>query len=127
VARRRELVEMIAAEHNRLGSTPTLLHKEITAHIRWLENRLKERDRDLGRMPRNSPMWCAREKLLRTVPGVGRVLCATLLADLPELGQLRRQQIAKLAGVAPLNRDSGALRGRRTVSDDALPVVDQRL
>jgi len=115
VARRRELVEMITAERNRLGAAPKVLHKEITAHIRWLEGRLKERDRDLGRMLRSSPIWRAREDLLRAVPGVGPVLCATLQADLPELGALSRHEIAKLAGVAPLNRDSGPMRGRRTV------------
>jgi len=115
VARRRELVEMLTAERNRLGSTPKLLHKEITAHIGWLEGRLKERDRDLDRMLRSSPLWREREDLLRAVPGVGPVLCATLLADLPELGALSRHQIASLVGVAPLNRDSGSMRGRRTV------------
>jgi transposase len=115
VARRRELVEMITAERNRLGSAPKLLRKEITAHIRWLEGRLKERDRDLDRVLRSSPLWRERENLLRTVPGVGPVLCATLLADLPELGALSRREIAKLVGVAPLNRDSGSMRGRRTV------------
>jgi transposase len=115
VARRRELVEMTTAERNRLGSAPKLLRKEITAHIRWLEGRLKERDRDLDRMLRSSPLWREREDLLRAVPGVGPVLCATLLADLPELGALSRREIAKLVGVAPLNRDSGSMRGRRTV------------
>jgi len=115
VARRRELVEMITAERNRLGSAPKLLRKEIAAHIRWLEGRLKERDRDLDRMLRSSPLWREREDLLRAVPGVGPVLCATLLADLPELGALSRREIAKLVGVAPLNRDSGTMRGRRTV------------
>jgi len=115
VARRRELVEMITAERNRLGRAPKLLRKEIAAHIRWLEGRLKERDRDLDRMLRSSPLWREREDLLRAVPGVGPVLCATLLADLPELGALSRREIAKLVGVAPLNRDSGTLRGRRTV------------
>jgi len=115
VARRRELVEMITAERNRLGSAPQLLRKEISAHIRWLESRLKERDRDLGRMLRSLPLWREREDLLRAVPGVGPVLCATLLADLPELGALSRHQIAKLVGVAPLNCDSGTMRGRRTV------------
>src|SRR5216684_4656376 len=115
VARRRELVEMITAERNRLGTAAKVLRKEITAHIRWLEGRLKERDRELGRMLRSSPLWREREDLLRAVPGVGPVLCATLQANLPELGQLSRHQIAKLVGVAPLNRDSGAMRGRRTV------------
>ena len=115
VARRRELVEMITAERNRLGSAPKVLRKEITAHLRWLEGRLKERDRDLDRMLRSSPLWREREDLLRAVPGVGPVLCAILLADLPELGALSRREIAKLVGVAPLNRDSGSMRGRRTV------------
>jgi transposase len=115
VARRRELVEMITAERNRLGRAPKLLHKEIRAHLRWLEGRLKDRDRDLDRMLRNSPLWREREDLLRAVPGVGPVLCATLLADLPELGTLSRHQIAKLVGVAPLNCDSGTMRGRRAV------------
>jgi transposase len=115
VARRRELVEMITAERNRLGSAPKVLCKEIKAHIRWLEGRLKERDRDLDRMMRSSPLWRERENLLRAVPGVGPVLCAMLLADLPELGALSRREIAKLVGVAPLNRDSGSMRGRRTV------------
>jgi transposase len=115
VARRRELVEMITAERNRLDRAPRLLHKEISAHIRWLEGRLKDRDRDLDRMLRSSPLWREREDLLRAVPGVGPVLCATLLADLPELGTLSRHQIAKLVGVAPLNCDSGTMRGRRAV------------
>ena len=115
VARRRELVEMITAERNRLDRAPKLLHKEISAHIRWLESRLKDRDRDLDRMLRSSPLWREREDLLRAVPGVGPVLCATLLADLPELGTLSRHQIAKLVGVAPLNCDSGTMRGRRAV------------
>lgn len=115
VARRRELVEMITAERNRLDRAPKLLHKEISAHIRWLEGRLKDRDRDLDRMLRSSPLWREREDLLRAVPGVGPVLCATLLADLPELGALSRHQIAKLVGVAPLNCDSGTMRGRRAV------------
>ena len=115
VARRRDLVEMLTAERNRLGSAPKLLHPEITAHIRWLEQRLKERDGELDRRLRNSPLWREREDLLRGVPGVGPVLCATLLAELPELGRLGRRAIAKLVGVAPLNHDSGTLRGKRMV------------
>ncbi len=115
VTRRRELVEMLTAERNRLGSVPRELHREIRAHIRWLEARLKERDRDLDRMLRNSPLWREQEDLLRSVPGVGPVLCATLLAGLPELGRLNRREFAALVGVAPLNHDSGTLRGRRTV------------
>ena len=115
VTRRRELVEMLTAERNRLGSVPRELHREIRAHIRWLEARLKERDRDLDCMLCNSPLWREREDLLRSVPGVGPVLCATLLAGLPELGRLNRREIAALVGVAPLNHDSGTLRHRRRV------------
>ena len=115
VARRRDLVEMLTAERNRLSAAPKLLHQELAAHIRWLEARLEQRDGDLDRMLRASPLWREREDLLRAVPGVGRVLCTTLLAELPELGRLSRREIAKLVGVAPLNRDSGAMRGRRTV------------
>jgi len=111
VARRRELVEMITAERNRLSRAPKVLCREITAHIRWLERRVMERDEDLDRMLRRSPLWREKETLLRAVPGVGPLLCATLLAELPELGRLDRRAIAKLVGVAPLNRDSGTLRG----------------
>lgn len=84
ITRRRELVEMLTAERNRLGSVPRELHREICAHLRWLEARLKERNRDLDRMLRNSPLWREQEDLLRSVPGVGPVLCATLLAGLPK-------------------------------------------
>jgi transposase len=122
VARRRDLVEMLTAERHRLGSAPKVLHREITAHIRWLEARLKERDRDLDRKLRGSPLWQEKEDLLRGVPGVGPVLCATLLAELPELGRLDRREVAKLAGVAPLNHDSGRLRGQRTVWGGRAPV-----
>ena len=115
VARRRQLVEMLTAERNRLGSAPNVLRKELAAHIRWLEARLTERERELDRTLRNSPLWREREDLLRAVPGVGPVLCATLLADLPELGRLTRRESAALAGVAPINRDRGTMRGRRTV------------
>ena len=115
ITRRRELVEMLTAERNRLGSVLRELHREIRAHSRLLEARLKERNRDLDRMLRNSPLWREQEDLLRSVPGVGPVLCAILLAGLPELGRLNRREIAALVGVAPLNHDSGTLRGRRTV------------
>ena len=122
VARRRDLVEMLTAERHRLGSAPKVLHREITAHIRWLEARLKERDRDLDRKLRGSPLGQEKEDLLRGVPGVGPVLCATLLAELPELGRLDRREVAKLAGVAPLNHDSGRLRGQRTGWGGRAPV-----
>jgi len=115
VSRRRELVEMLTAERNRLLSAPSVLRKRIARHITWLERELKQADRDLDQALRNSPLWREQEDLLRGVPGVGPVLCATLIASLPELGRLNRREIAALAGVAPLNRDSGTLRGRRMV------------
>jgi transposase len=106
---------MITAERNRLTRAPKVLRKEITAHIRWLEQRLTVCDQDLDRMLRSSPLWREPENLLRAVPGIGPALCATLLAELLELGRLGRREIAKLVGVAPLNRDSGTLRGKRRV------------
>lgn len=116
VTRRRQLVEMLTAERNRLGSAPRVLRAEIQAHITWLTRRLARLDTDLGQAIRTSPVWRVQDDLLRSVPGVGPVLSATLLASLPELGTLNRKAIAALVGVAPLNRDSGTRQGRRRVS-----------
>jgi transposase len=115
VTRRRQLVEMLTAERNRLAQAPRALRAEIQAHITWLQRRLGRLDDDLNEAIRTSPAWRAQDDLLQSVPGVGPVLSATLLASLPELGRLDRKAIAALVGVAPLNRDSGALRGRRMV------------
>jgi transposase len=119
LARRRQLLEMRTAEHNRLalaiGAVRRPAKKSLRAHIAYLERELRITDTELGRMVRGSPAWRERDDLLQSAPGVGPVLSMTLLADLPELGTLTRKQIAKLAGVAPLNRDSGTLRGRRSV------------
>ena len=114
MARRRQLVEMLVAEQNRLQQAPAVLHHQLRGHIDYLRKDLHRLTRDLDRMLRGSPLWREQENLLRGVPGVGPVLCATLLAELPELGRLSRAEIAKLAGVAPLARDSGTLRGQRT-------------
>ncbi|HEX2065794.1 MAG TPA: IS110 family transposase [Candidatus Thermoplasmatota archaeon] len=113
LTRRRQLVEMLTAERNRLRSTPQGLRGRVQEHIRWLERHLAELDRELDQAVRASPAWRAKELLLRSVPGVGPVLTLTLLAQLPELGTLNRKQIAALVGVAPLNRDSGTRRGQR--------------
>lgn len=116
LTRRQELVEMITAEKNRLGTAFSQAVREgIQAHVDWLQHQLKELDQELGQKVRESPIWREKEDLLRSVPGVGPVLSLTLLAELPELGALERRQIAALVGVAPFNRDSGTLRGRRTV------------
>ena len=115
LARRRQLLEMRTAEQNRLGMALPPVRKGIRAHIAWLERHLAQTDDDLARAIRESPVWRERDDLLRSTPGVGPVLARTLLASLPELGTLNRKQIAALVGVAPLNRDSGTLRGRRSV------------
>ena len=115
VARRRQLVEMITAEKNRLGRATPLVRPQLQGHIRWLEGSLRELDKDLGDYIRSTPIWRAKDKTLRSVPAVGPVLTMTLLANLPELGVLNRGEISALAGVAPFNRDSGTLRGKRTV------------
>jgi transposase len=115
LARRRQLIEMLTAEKNRLGPAPPPVRKGIRAHIAWLARQLARTDDDLASAIRESPVWRAKDDVLRSTPGVGPVLATTLVANLPELGTLSRQQIAALVGVAPLNRDSGTLRGRRRV------------
>jgi transposase len=115
LTRRRQLVEMLTVEKNRLLSAPPAIRKSLRTQIAWLERELQHTDTDLADAIRQSPVWREKDELLRSVPGVGPVLTSTLLANLPELGTLTSKQIAALVGVAPLNRDSGTLRGRRTV------------
>jgi len=115
VGRRRQVIDMITAEKNRLGLALPAVRKNIEEHIRWLERQLERVDTDLDRRIRKSPVWMAKHNLLRDVPGVGPNLARTLIAELPELGQLSHKQIAALVGVAPLARDSGLFRGKRMV------------
>ena len=115
VARRRQLVEMITAEKNRMRTATARIRPKVQEHIRWLEQNLKGLDQELGDFIRSSPMWKDKDELLRSTPGVGPVLSMTLLSELPELGALNRGEIAALVGVAPFNRDSGTLRGKRKV------------
>jgi len=114
-ARRTQLLEMITAETNRLRGVPTALRRRIEAHIAWLKQELADTDRELKDMIEKDPIWREKDSLLQSTPGVGPTLSATLIAQLPELGILDRRQIAALVGVAPLNRDSGMMHGRRTV------------
>jgi transposase len=115
VARRRQLLEMRVAEQNRSRGVPPRIRAQIREHITWLNRCLADLDRELGQLVRSSPVWRERVDLLRSTPGVGPVLSATMLADLPELGTLSHKQIAALVGLAPLNQDSGKKRGKRVV------------
>ena len=115
LGRRQQLIVMRTAEQNRLAGTNAYLTKDIEAHITWLNERLAPLDNDLETLLRASPVWRGNDDLLQSAPGIGPVCARTLLLELPELGTLTRQQIASLVGVAPLNCDSGTLRGRRTI------------
>jgi len=115
VTRRQQLIGMITAEKNRLRRTTPRVRQQIEVHVQWLREQLREVDRDLENFLRSSPLWQEDAKVLRSVPGVGPIVTATLIARLPELGSLNCKQVAALVGVAPFNRDSGTLRGKRTV------------
>lgn len=114
VARRRQVVEMIVAEnHRRRQMTQRLLLRRVDRHLAVLQEELSEIERELEDSIRGTPAWRANDDLLKTVPGIGKAVSRTLLADLPELGPLDRKKISALVGVAPINRDSGTMRGRR--------------
>jgi transposase len=115
LARRRQLVDMRTAESNRLGMAMERLRPDIRDHMRWLDKRIHELDRELHDRLRASPLWREKENLLRSIPGVGAVLTTALLADVPELGSVRHKQLAALIGVAPFNCDSGKWRGTRRI------------
>lgn len=122
LTRRRQLLEMLTAERNRRHSASRAVRRGITEHIHWLERELRSVDRDLDQAIQSSPAWRAKDNLLQSVPGVGPILSRTLVAQLPELGTLTRKEIAALVGVAPLNRDSGTLHGKRAVWGGRAPV-----
>lgn len=114
VARRRQLQKMRTAEQNRLGTAPSeAVRADIEEHLSFLEERLAETERQIKKAVENSPLWREEEELLCSIPGVGETTAHVLIAELPELGEANRQEIAKLVGVAPLNRDSGKHRGER--------------
>lgn len=114
LSRRRQLIGMLVAERNRMLLADLAIRKSLMKHVRWLEKELSSVEGAVTKSVEASPVWRAKEDLLRSVPGVGPVLATTLLADLPELGQLDRREIAALVGVAPHARDSGRHSGRRT-------------
>jgi transposase len=115
LGRRQQLVGMRTAEQNRLAETSGRLTQDIEAHIAWLNARIAALDADIETLLRASPLWRENDDLLQSAPGIGPVCARTLLLELPEWGTLTRQQIAALVGVAPLNCDSGTLRGRRRI------------
>lgn len=115
VARRRQLLDMRAAEMKRKQTAPKLIQPNIDVVIEFLTEQIDDIDNDLGKLMRSTPLWREADDLLQSVPGVGRVLAATLTAFVPELGKLNRKQIASLVGVAPLNNDSGTRTGKRAI------------
>jgi len=117
VARRRQLIEMIGMESNRRRQARIAkVRRTLDATLKTLEAQLAELDHEIDDMVRGSPAWRAADDLLTSVPGIGNVTAHTLIADLPELGTLDRRRIAALVGIAPINRDSGSMRGRRTIA-----------
>lgn len=115
VARRRQLVDMLTAERHRTLQAEDAVKRSLYEHIEWLEKRLGKMDDELLATVRESPVWREKDDLLQSVPGIGKAVSVTLLAELPELGRLNRRQIAALVGVAPFNRDSGTLKGTRHI------------
>jgi len=122
VSRRRQIIDMITAEKNRLGFALKPVQKGIKKHITWLERQRSDIEVDLDSTIRKSSIWAAKRDLLLTVPGVGPNLSRVLIAELPELGQLSHKQIAALVGVAPYSRDSGVFRGKRMIWGGRAPV-----
>ena len=115
LTRRRQLVEMLTVEKNRLQTVRSTMRAEIEEHLAWLTEKLAQLDQAIDQFVQSSPAWQAKDAVLQTAPGIGRVTASTLVAMLPELGTLNRQAIAALVGVAPVNRDSGKKQGKRHI------------
>lgn len=115
VSRRRQLVDMLTAEKNRLSAAPKAVRPGIASHIEWLEQQISDLDDEISRFIQSSPVWKAKEQILTSMKGIGSVTAATLLAALPELGSVSRHEVAALAGLCPYNRDSGKHRGQRRI------------
>lgn len=115
IARRRQLVQMLTEEKNRLPIASSWTKPDIEAHIEWLTGCINKAGKDISALIKKTPLWREKEDLLTTFKGIGPVNACTLLARLPELGQLDRKKISALVGLAPINRDSGKYRGRRTI------------
>lgn len=122
LSRRTQLMSMRVQELNRLAQTQGAMRKHIKTHVDWLDKAIKELDVDITAKLRSSPAWRAKDELYQSFTGIGRLSSGTLMAMLPELGQLDRREISALVGVAPFNRDSGTLRGRRSIWGGRAPV-----
>ena len=114
-ARRKQIVDMLVAEKNRLHRAPLANQKNIQAHIRWLEKNLADINKDIRKTIRKTPLWREKDDILQSFKGIAPATSASLLSDLPELGRIESKKIAALVGVAPFNCDSGRYRGRRRV------------
>lgn len=115
LTRRRQILDMLTMEKNRLGTVRAILRADLEAHIQWLTKSLRQLDKEIEDFVEGTPAWKEKDALLQSVPGVGPVTSATMLGMLPELGLLNRQEIAALVGVAPVNKDSGRKQGKRRV------------
>jgi transposase len=116
ITRRRQLIEMRVAEENRLASAPDVIRPSIQQHLEWLQEQISALDEEICQLLQSDPDWAEKVEILQSVPGVGIVTAATLLAELPVLGQASHKEIAALAGVAPMNRDSGRRKGKRHIT-----------
>ena len=115
VTRREQLVEMRVAEQNRLGTAQNSLQADIREYIEWLSSRIDVLEDQIDELVNSLPEWRAQAERLESIPGVGKITAVTVLSEMPELGQLDRQKMAALAGLAPFNRDSGHQRGKRRI------------
>lgn len=115
VTRRRQLVEMLTAEKNRQSSLRGKMRQSVEEHLEWLKERIRELDREIEALTQAQEQWRSHITILKSVPGIGNVIATTLVAALPELGQVSDKRISALVGVAPFNRDSGKYRGSRTI------------
>jgi transposase len=122
LTRRRQIVDMLTVEKNRLQTVRPTMRSDIEEHIAWLEAKLTKLDEDIDQFIQATPLWKAKDELLQSAPGIGRITASTLLAMLPELGTLNRQEIAALVGLAPVNKDSGKKRGKRRIFGGRAPV-----
>lgn len=122
LTRRRQIVEMLTIEKNRLHTVRPTMRADIEEHIAWMIEKLDGLDNDIDDLLQSSTLWQEKATLLKSVPGIGRITASTMLAMLPELGTLNRQEIAALVGVAPVNKDSGRKQGKRRIYGGRAPV-----